>query len=72
MEAVPRLVSGLVLGGGGELGQLAGVVPSTFDVVDLAMVALAFVFGLVLAPSTADYPWDATDRTTRLGCPLLR
>lgn len=46
VDALPWLASGLVLGGGGELGQMPGLVPGTFDLVDLVMVVGAFVLAL--------------------------
>jgi hypothetical protein len=39
---------GLLLGAGSELGQLAGVVPGSFDVIDLVVCLFAAVAAMVL------------------------
>jgi hypothetical protein len=44
----PWIAAGLVLGAGGELGQLAGAVPGTFDLVDLLLSFAAFAAAVYL------------------------
>jgi len=45
------IVSGVLLGAGSELGQLAGVVPGTFDGRDLLVSVGAFALALLLTPT---------------------
>jgi hypothetical protein len=44
----PWIAAGVVLGAGGELGQLAGFVPGTFDIADLLFSVAAFAAALYL------------------------
>jgi hypothetical protein len=50
----PRLAwlsAGLIFGAGGELGQLFGLVPGTFDTIDFALCLLAFAGALAATKS---------------------
>ncbi len=48
-EKAPWLAAGAALAIGVELGQAAGVVPGTFDWIDLASIAIGYALGATLA-----------------------
>ena len=48
----PWILVGFVLGAGGEVGQRVGLVPDTFDILDLAAIILGFAGAVLLTPQT--------------------
>jgi hypothetical protein len=59
-EAMPWLAAGAVVALGSEIGQAFGVVPGTFDPVDLAAIAAGFVGGAAVARRAPRRDTEAT------------
>lgn len=59
-------------GGGGSVGGSGGSDSRSHDKISAYTICQQFVEDRLKAPSTADYPWDATERTTYLGSTRYR